>query len=104
MRPVHANKKGRRYHYYVSPTLVEGSVETGATGWRIPAHEIERALSEAIVARLGQPDFVSQATEIHADPYAVARVIDRLDKFVGCIFKKGLYFEVVRERNILLWY
>ena len=37
MRPSHARRKGRRYRYYVSADLVEGSVATGATGWRIPA-------------------------------------------------------------------
>ena len=59
MRPTHATKKGRRYRYYVSADLVEGSVETGARGWRIPAAEIEAALARVIAARLRDPGFTS---------------------------------------------
>lgn len=59
MRPTHATKKGRRYRYYVSADLVEGSVATGARGWRIPASEIEAALASVIAARLRDPGFTS---------------------------------------------
>ena len=60
MRPTHATKKGRRYRYYVSADLVEGSVATGARGWRIPAGEIEAALARVIAARLRDPGFASK--------------------------------------------
>ena len=51
MRPSHARRKGRRYRYYLSTDLVVGSVATGASGWRIPAGEIEAAVSSAVAAR-----------------------------------------------------
>ncbi len=52
MRPVHTTKRGQRYRYYVSPELIECSVETGAKGWRIPAEELEGILAKAIVGHL----------------------------------------------------
>ena len=61
MRPSHAKSNGRRYRYYVSADLVEGSVATGATGWRIPAAEIEAAVARTLAARLRDPGFLSDA-------------------------------------------
>ena len=45
MRPSHASKNGRRYRYYVSAALIDGSVAPGARGWRIPAAELEAAVA-----------------------------------------------------------
>ena len=45
----------------VSADLVEGSVATGATGWRIPAAEIEEAVARTLAARLRDPGFLSDA-------------------------------------------
>ena len=61
MRPSHARKGHRRYRYYVSRELILRSVETGATGWRIPAQEVETATAQAIVAQLRDPTFASGA-------------------------------------------
>ena len=47
MRPSHASKRGRRYRYYISAGLIEGSIGTGARGWRIPAAEIESVVARA---------------------------------------------------------
>jgi len=46
LTPTHANKKGRRYRYYVSRRLIH---PTGATadGWRVPAKELEAAVVQA---------------------------------------------------------
>ena len=57
MRPSHARRKGRRYRYYLSTDLVTGSAATGASGWRIPAGEIEAAVSSrgGAAARAGLP-------------------------------------------------
>jgi DNA invertase Pin-like site-specific DNA recombinase len=41
MTPTHAVKKGRRYRYYVSTSLITGARSDHAKGWRIPAGEIE---------------------------------------------------------------
>jgi site-specific DNA recombinase len=41
--PTHANKKGRRYRYYISKRLMHPSGSTVA-GWRLPAKELEGAM------------------------------------------------------------
>jgi hypothetical protein len=41
MTPTHAVKKGRRYRYYVSTSLITGVRSDHAKGWRIPAGDIE---------------------------------------------------------------
>ncbi len=68
LTPTHANKKGRRYRYYVSRTLVAGpNAEPAASAttraprkpdttttntWRLPANEIEMLVIEAVYALL----------------------------------------------------
>jgi site-specific DNA recombinase len=42
--PVHANKKGRRYRYYVSKSLLNNPKKDAINGWRLPAQEIERTI------------------------------------------------------------
>lgn len=48
--PHHVNKKGRRYHYYVSQKLKTGNQDTG---WRIPAKTIERIILNTLVSIFG---------------------------------------------------
>jgi len=61
LTPTHSAKSGRRYRYYVSRHLVtgdrsrdlpNGDGEPGLTdrrsGWRLPAHEIERIVASAV--------------------------------------------------------
>ena len=47
LTPSHANKKGRRYRYYISKHLIE---ESGSRrdGWRLPANEVERVVTQAV--------------------------------------------------------
>ncbi len=65
LTPTHANKKGRRYRYYVSRMLVAGpnaepalsatsrvSRKPDADTWRLPANEIEMLVIEAVYALL----------------------------------------------------
>ncbi len=54
LTPSHATKQGRRYRYYVSRRLIEGSSDD-PTGWRLPALEIERVVISALVALLTNP-------------------------------------------------
>jgi len=42
-----AAKAGRRYRYYVSRSLLNGSANEGGKGWRLAAPEIERAVAIA---------------------------------------------------------
>ena len=51
MAPSHANKAGRRYRYYISKANAE-SASGPATGWRLPAPEIETVVLNGLTAFL----------------------------------------------------
>jgi site-specific DNA recombinase len=48
MTPTHANKKGTRYRYYVSPALVRGNRRQAPRGRRVPAGDLERLVEERL--------------------------------------------------------
>ena len=54
LTPSHATKQGRRYRYYVSRRLIENN-SNDLTGWRLPAHEIERVVVSTLSAFLRSP-------------------------------------------------
>ena len=54
LTPSHATKQGRRYRYYVSRRLIEENSDD-PTGWRLPAHEIERVVVSTLSAFLKSP-------------------------------------------------
>jgi hypothetical protein len=86
MRPTHATKDGRRYRYYVSADLVEGSVATGAKGWRIPAAEIETAFAGVIAARLRDPGFASGLiAERHVDADKANAILGRIGAIAAAL-------------------
>jgi hypothetical protein len=90
MRPSHANKKGRRYRYYVSADLVEGSVAAGASGWRIPAGEIEAAVASAVAARLRQPEFLAEVLRSsEAGAEASARIVAAISAVADRLAEPG---------------
>jgi DNA invertase Pin-like site-specific DNA recombinase len=47
LTPTHSQKGSRRYRYYVSGRLLAGA-PTDASGWRLPAKQLEDAVSEAV--------------------------------------------------------
>ena len=72
LTPSHAVKSGRRYRYYVSRHLVNGTVGENTTdsGWRLPAREIERITADAITALISNPARLAEAardSDIPAD-------------------------------------
>ena len=76
MTPTHATKKGRRYRYYVSRTLITDDQTEGSAALRIPAGEIEQAVTSRMRRWLVDPGSVYQATRL-ADPSAQRRLIAR---------------------------
>jgi DNA invertase Pin-like site-specific DNA recombinase len=50
--PTHANKKGRRYRYYISKRLMH-RITAEESGWRLPARELEGAVLQTLGAFLG---------------------------------------------------
>jgi site-specific DNA recombinase len=63
LSPSHAVKSGRRYRYYVSKRLIDGTVSEkhGHDGWRLPAHEIERIVGEVVASFLADPPSLTDA-------------------------------------------
>jgi site-specific DNA recombinase len=53
--PSHAIKKGRRYRYYVSATLITEAGTDRAQGWRIVAREIEEVVVRILIEGLTSP-------------------------------------------------
>ena len=52
--PTHANKKGRRYRYYISQRLVHDAHKHDG-GWRLPAKEIEGVVTSVLAEFLNDP-------------------------------------------------
>ncbi len=53
MTPTHANKKGRRYRYYVTHSLIKrGRPKASEAARRIPAHEVERIVEDRLLTLL----------------------------------------------------
>ena len=61
MTPTHANKRGKRYRYYISTSLLESSRPAAQGGMRIPAGEIEGLVIDQLRAFLSSRSNVSAA-------------------------------------------
>ena len=84
LTPSHANKKGRRYRYYVSHRLIALTGEADASGWRVSAERLESAVAEAIATKFEDTGFAIRivnaptAAEIGRIRQAAADVVDQL--------------------------
>ena len=66
LQPTHCSKKGRKYHYYVSaPTIRDAKANPG--GFRIPAPDLEKIVTQSIAARLRDRHWLSSTFDLHAD-------------------------------------
>ncbi len=83
MTPTHANKKGRRYRYYVTHSLIKrGRPKASDAARRVPAGDMERLVEERIVSFLEDDgelhgalaERVSQAHEIEMLIAAASRL------------------------------
>jgi len=63
LTPSHANKKGRRYRYYISRRLMTGVVDKTNQGWRLPAQEIEQTVIKAICTILANRHIITSAMQ-----------------------------------------
>jgi hypothetical protein len=79
MMPTHATKNGTRYRYYVSQTLITNDQTDGSAGLRIPAGQIEQAVTSRLRQWLVNPGSVYQATLL-ADPSTQRRLIARAEE------------------------
>jgi hypothetical protein len=64
MTPTHANKKGRRYRYYVSQSLIKRGRPKGSdAGRRVPAGDVEQLVADRISCFLRDEAAVFDAIE-----------------------------------------
>ncbi len=63
MSPTHANKRSTRYRYYISRSLLEGSVKAKPQGQRIPAVALESLVVRRIRRWLADPAGVLRAIQ-----------------------------------------
>ena len=61
LTPSHARKKGRKYRYYVSRSLVTGTAEQFPGAWRIPATQLELLVANETAMALADPSAVAAA-------------------------------------------
>ncbi|MGC4026322.1 MAG: recombinase family protein [Mesorhizobium sp.] len=75
LRSMHANKKGKRYRYYVSSDLVDKR-RSRTDGWRLPAAEIKSAVEAALIQILRNP---AQLTEMTQGLIPAGQISDAID-------------------------
>jgi site-specific DNA recombinase len=74
MTPSHAVKKGTRYRYYVSGSLITKDRTENAAALRIPAAEIEQLVSDRVHRWLLDPGRIDKSTAARlADPSILSR-------------------------------
>jgi hypothetical protein len=70
MSPTHANKKGTRYRYYVSQSLIKrGRPQASDQACRVPASDLETIVDDEIMRFLRDEEFVHEV----AGPLSVAQ-------------------------------
>jgi site-specific DNA recombinase len=60
---VHANKKGRRYRYYISQSLRADPKDASSSGWRLPGQEIEQVIAHAASEIILDDDAITTALQ-----------------------------------------
>jgi len=83
MSPIHANKGGRRYRYYVSQPLLQHRPEEAGSAPRVPAHDLEKLVTDKIFEMLAADVRTRVATSNHKEgderQLLVRRVLKRVE-------------------------
>lgn len=73
---VHANKKGRRYRYYISESLRTAARAEGKRGWRLQGNALEQAVNGAVQSMLNDHDAIIDALKLTQIPsHAIPQVL-----------------------------
>ena len=78
LRPVHANKKGFRYRYYVSRQFIDAR-RNGGDGWRFAAHELESLVEHQLNRILSDKAQLADWIREWATPANIIQALDRAD-------------------------
>ena len=76
--PSHANKRGRRYRYYVSQNLIKGARQNVSHGRRVPAGDLETLVENRLM------QFLSAKTEIDSVIQANTQDANARRRLIGC--------------------
>src|SRR6266446_1174396 len=98
MTPSHAVKKGTRYRYYVSRSLITKDRTDDSAGLRIPAAEIEQLVSDRVHGWLLDPGSICKSTSARL---ADASIQQRLVARTAEIGKHWPELPVARKRAVL---
>src|SRR5712671_4119030 len=98
MTPSHAVKKGTRYRYYVSRSLITKDRTDDSAGLRVPAAEIEQLVSDRVHLWLLDPGSIYKSTS--ARP-AHASIQQRLVARTAEVGKRWPELSVARKRAAL---
>ena len=98
MTPSHAVKKGTRYRYYVSGSLITKDRTENSAGLRIPAAEIEQLVSSRVHRWLLDPGSIYKSTSARL---ADASMQQRLVARAADIGKRWPELPVARKRAVL---
>ena len=63
MFPSHANKQGKRYHYYI--THEQQRADRSQLTWRVPAHDLEQMVIDNLRGFLCDGGAIHNAIDIH---------------------------------------
>jgi site-specific DNA recombinase len=75
LSPTYAIKKGTRYRYYVSSSLIREAGANRSGGWRIPAGDLEGIVIDRLRTFLADPTAILDA--IHGEAPSGSRLIER---------------------------
>jgi DNA invertase Pin-like site-specific DNA recombinase len=78
---VHANKKGKRYRYYISQSLAHGTKDAATGGWRLPGQEIDRVVIQATASIIHDRDgIITALSEAEIKAHEWKRIIKTLNE------------------------
>jgi DNA invertase Pin-like site-specific DNA recombinase len=87
LTPTHTQRRGKRLRYYVSNRLISGGTDPSA--WRLPAKDLERAVSGAIAAHFAECARSHQGIA-GPDVLQVASAAEALERLATQIAREGI--------------
>lgn len=96
--PFHADKRGKRYRYYVSQAKIHGRHAASSSPTRIPARDIEELVCGRIQSLLRSPEQLLQATGAQSSDAAASKMIITAGKQLALIWPSKSMFD---QRELL---
>lgn len=87
---THARKGERRYRYYVSKSLLEGTARSGTSGMRLPAEEVEQVVQQELATLLDDPLALAERAGCTVPPDTLALLLARGQELAAS-FRNGSF-------------